>query len=441
MIWLNDLTMNLPTLSSYQTLENSQGTLDPLGLYSIADRLALRLAPDLRERMKHPRYLTAMAVGAIACGVFSDEELAADEVSQPWQVYEWYVTSALVKRFERENPRQLLGMPGREKTANALRDGVPLCAIRYLKTPTVFGFHGVYRTLAKGIKLIDENQVGEFGAELVDIWENEQGLNGFRVGIAGSSGFDFRKKIEDAVRMGLKSGAVAKPWGWEFYNKMADVFAPKSPGKNEALALFNELLKGETESRAELICFLVSKQGQEIAKSGSEKKVHTTLLQQSPKNKQLLLAIQAYEKICRLLFNAFYETLQWMEGHQCKGSVLQLANLFHVKKACKQLPKAFQEADLLLEPFTIEVNSFIDSFQTLRQSYEPADWVRLLYEHHMKVQRHKPPNGKAAWVLEHSPNTFLLNSRQGGDIELTDEYVHQYRTYSLQSFMIDLGKI
>ena len=138
----------LPKLTDYQTIESSQGTLNPLGLYSIADRLASYLAPSLRERMKHPRYLTAIAVGSVICAEFEEEELASDEVSQPWLVYEWYVASALVKRFESDNI-QLVGLPGRDKTTNAKRDGVPLSATRYLKTPSVFGFHGVYRTLAR----------------------------------------------------------------------------------------------------------------------------------------------------------------------------------------------------------------------------------------------------------------------------------------------------
>ena len=70
--------MTLPYLSSYHTLENSQGTLDPLGLYTIADRLALCLVPGFRERMSHPRYLTAIAVGAIICSAFEEDELCVD---------------------------------------------------------------------------------------------------------------------------------------------------------------------------------------------------------------------------------------------------------------------------------------------------------------------------------------------------------------------------
>ncbi|QNA44291.1 hypothetical protein [Lacibacter sediminis] len=434
--------MYLPSLSAYQTLENSQGTLDPLGLYTIADRLAMRLAPDLRERMKHPRYLTSIAVGAVACSCFSEEELAVDEVSPPWQVYEWYVISGLVRRFDKTDPNQLLGMPGREKTTRSMRDGIPLSANRYLKTPTVFGFHGVYRTLAKGIKLVDDDMVGEFGSSLVDIWENEQGLNGFRVGIAGTPGYEFRKKIEDAVRAGLKAGAVAKPWSWEFYNKLAESLAPKSPGKKEATALFNVLVNAESESRAELIRFLASVEGQKTVESGSEKTVHTAFLQQSPGIKPLLLAIQSYERVCRLLYNAFYEILQWMESHQSKkGTISQLSDLVHVKKACKELPAAFQEADLLLEPFTYEASLFLDNFQQLRESFERNEWVLLLFAHHMKVQRSKPPNGKAPWILEHSSDVFLLNTTQAGVAELNEEYVHQYRTYTLQSFLTDLGKL
>lgn len=433
--------MYLPNLTAYHTLENSQGTLDPLGLYTIADRLASRLAPNLRERMKHPRYLTAMAVGAVVCSGFSEDELATDEASAPWQVYEWYVASALVKRFEKDNPTQLLGMPGREKTTNAFKDGVPLSAIRYLKTPSVFGFHGVYRTLAKGIGLIDGNQVGEFGVKLIDVWEKEQNLEGFRVGLNGKSGNDFRNKLKDAILKGLSAGAVAKPWSWDLYPKLAEYLAPKSPGPNEATLLFEELLKGDTNSRAELINFLISKEGQQSIANGSEKELHALLLQHSISNKPLLLAIQAYEKICRLLFNAFYEMLQWMEHHQSKGNILQLSSLTHVKKACTDLPAAFSETDSLLEPFTDEAVIFLNNFQQLRESFKTGDWIRLLFEHHSKVQKNKPPNGKASWVLEHSSGTYLLNTSQAGGHDLNEEYVHQYRTFALQSFMKDLGKI
>ena len=433
--------MNLPYLSAYHTVENSQGTLDPLGLYSIADKLATRLAPGLRERMKHPRYLTAIAVGAVVASSFDDDDLAGDEVSPPWQVYEWYVASGLVKTFEKEQPQQLLGMPGREKTTTALKSNVSLSASRYLKTPNVFGFHGVYRTLAKQIGLLDGRHLGEFGSRLIEVWEKEQNLPGFLVRARGTQGNEYRNKMEAAVASGMKFGEVAKPWSWQFYPKLGETLAPKSPGKEEASVLFDKLIQGETDARGELIRFLISPEGQQNLKSGTEKSFHTLLLKHSVCNKDLILAIQAYEKVARLLYNAFYECLQWMHDNQSKGHTRQFALLTQVVNACKELPRAFKEAERLLEPFTDEAYSFAENFQILRESFAPEDWVKLLFEHHTTIQTNKPPNGKASWVLEHSSGSYLLNTTQSNRQEFNDEYVHQYRTYALQSFMKDLKKI
>jgi hypothetical protein len=433
--------MYLPSLSAYHTLENSQGTLDPLGLYVISDRLAARLVPGLRERMKHPRYLTAMAVGAVICAEFEEDELAADGLSEPWQVYEWYIVSAFVKCFDRIDLRQLKGLPGREKTTKAYREGIPLTAGRYLKTPSVFGFHGVYRTLAKEARLMDDSFVGELGARLVDTWEKESGLYGFRLGLRGTTGYVFRNKLKDAVEKGMKLGAVAKNWYWDYFETIGEHLAPKSPGKKEANLLFEELTKEETPMRASLIRFLASDTGLQLAMNGSERKLHTALIKQQGPGKQLLLAIQAYEKVCSLIYNAFYAMLEWMEQHGKKGSITQLCKLAHVQKACKQLNEAFAVADQLIDPFTEEAWHFSQHFQQLRESYAPGDWVQLLFEHHNRVQKNKIPAGKAPWVLEHASGNYLLNTTQTSDRELNDEYVHRYRTHSLISFLSDLGKL
>ena len=54
--------MLLPLLSANDPTTNSEGTLDPLGLYLIADALGIKLIPGIRERMTHPRFLTLTAV-------------------------------------------------------------------------------------------------------------------------------------------------------------------------------------------------------------------------------------------------------------------------------------------------------------------------------------------------------------------------------------------
>jgi hypothetical protein len=54
-----------PFLTAYDPPGTSEGTLDPLGLYQIADQLAVKLVPAVRERMQRIRFLTAIVVGAI----------------------------------------------------------------------------------------------------------------------------------------------------------------------------------------------------------------------------------------------------------------------------------------------------------------------------------------------------------------------------------------
>ena len=55
----------LPYLTTYDPPGSSEGTLDPLGLYMIADQMATRLVPAVRERMQRIRFLTPITVGAL----------------------------------------------------------------------------------------------------------------------------------------------------------------------------------------------------------------------------------------------------------------------------------------------------------------------------------------------------------------------------------------
>jgi hypothetical protein len=53
------MTTTFPFLTSYDPPGTSEGTLDPMGLYQIADQLAVQLVPAVRERMQRIRFLTA----------------------------------------------------------------------------------------------------------------------------------------------------------------------------------------------------------------------------------------------------------------------------------------------------------------------------------------------------------------------------------------------
>ena len=66
--------INLPKLSEYDPIRSAEGAIDPLGLYTIADRLAIRLVPGIRERMSHPRFLTAMTVGTVILRDYDEDD-------------------------------------------------------------------------------------------------------------------------------------------------------------------------------------------------------------------------------------------------------------------------------------------------------------------------------------------------------------------------------
>lgn len=82
----------LPFLSEFDPPQQTEGTIDPLGMYAIADALGTKLAPGVRERQSHPRYLTLAAVGNLVC-----DGLDPDREPPPWLVFEWYAVGGLVR--------------------------------------------------------------------------------------------------------------------------------------------------------------------------------------------------------------------------------------------------------------------------------------------------------------------------------------------------------
>ena len=90
-----------PFLTSYDPVGTTEGALDPLGLYQIADQLAVQLVPAVRERMQRIRMLTAMAVGAVVTEGLDDDQRNRD--ASPYLVWEWLVVEALTRKM-RDDP-------------------------------------------------------------------------------------------------------------------------------------------------------------------------------------------------------------------------------------------------------------------------------------------------------------------------------------------------
>lgn len=427
-----------PKLTERDPVESAEGGLDPLGTEPLADALAVRLVPGVRERQRHPRFLTAMAVSLEVCRDFDEETVAADGVSEPWQVFEWYLVEGLVRTAEAD---ERTGLPGSQKAARAIADGVPMSAKRYLKAPTVFGFHGVYRQLARSLEIEADGRLGEVGFELLNVWAKEQRLEGF-VGTGGGPGSAVRAQLADAVKAGLERGATARSGGWAGWDFFRQHLAPYDAGSKEARFIYAALLKDAKGFRRDVIEFLVSSEGRGAWQATwSERDLHRVLRIGARDELRVLLdAIDGFEAFSGLCHDAFQDCLCELTrqgGKKTPPAVL--ATLESVKRAAQRVPESFGEVRERLNPVG-EADRFRDCFADLGEVGNAVDWVQRLVEHHHNTQKHKPPNGKNPWFERFEDGSLMIRPDYRTDQPgvFDDSYMHLYRTRSLWQFALDL---
>ena len=299
----------LPFLTEFDPPLRAEGSIDPLGLYPIADFLGVRLASGIRERQSKPRYLTLALAGMAAC---DDELVAAGEKKglPAWLVYEWLVVAALVREWQ--GTPNMTGIPGQDKVRNTLAAPDVVCERTYLKTPTVFGFHGIYRVLGVKAGMFDaDNRPLAPGFRILRAWEKDHGLAGF-VSSHGP-GNEFRQALANSIRKGIEAGYVGEQ-GPKMRDLIAGHLSPHAAGDSEAALLWHSLLQNDP-MRAEYGTLLVSKEGQNAwtAAKGSEREFHDWLKGvASLPMQQLVVTIQAFERLARSLTDAWQESLWQM---------------------------------------------------------------------------------------------------------------------------------
>ncbi len=423
-----------PLLTAEDKEESSEGGLDPLGLVPIAEALAVRLVPGVRERMRHPRFLTAMAVGMKLCGRIREDALARDQVTPPSIVFEWLLVEGLVRTAGDDG---IAGLPGKLKGLAARKRNVPLSAARYLKSPLVFGFHGVYRGLARDLEIERAGILGETGDQLLAAWTKDQpGLTGF------GPGQNVHDALVSAVQDSLKRGEVARGNGWQQWRFFSDHLSPHRLGKRER-AVLREALLAEKGHRGDVLQFLVSARGRRaFERNWSEREFHTELRKATANRtlKALLDAVQTYESFARLCQDALDDILYELSRGMSKVTPSQLAKLDGPARACKRVPKLFEYVAEKLASFG-ESDRFCSSFSSLGERAGSVTWTERLLAHHDTIQSKKPPAGKSRWFERCSDDSVVIRppyARSTGG-QHNDKYVSPYRTSSLYSFARDLG--
>ncbi|TXT26331.1 MAG: hypothetical protein FD134_575 [Gallionellaceae bacterium] len=392
--------------------------------------------------MGRPRFVTAMALGACICENLDTDAVSADGVTPAWLVYEWFVVEAFVRA--EESLTEKFGIPGIQKVQRAVRNQRPVSLVSYLKTPTVFGFTGVFRRIARAIGILTENgRLDNGGYELLAAWAKDQGLDGI-VDSSNGEGHAFRERLRRAVSQGMEKGHTT-PQAGVFWRELVQRLDPARPGRNESKALLGRILSkaGPPDMVACLNEALVLQNG--INNREDEAPFLRKLSGHAPADlKQLLIAIDAYEAFGRAITDAFNGLRLCASSN---GGAPVDAKIFSASKSAMKALEALAPsiARIRAHPTLLEWESdqtglvqALERFDGVRSS---ADLFDAVLNHHEQVQRNKPPNGKRAWFERATHGRVMV--RAGYSLhelpESQGSYVHEYRIPTFSGFLADLG--
>jgi hypothetical protein len=429
-----------PFLTAADPLGTSEGSLDPLGLYQIADLLGTELVPAVRQRMLRVRFLSAMAVGA-----FVTEGLEADpryREAAPYLVWEWHVVEAIVRTHDRAaEDRSTWGVPGIGVTRRAVKHYDRLDARTYLATPRVFGFNGVYKRLAIQLGITDVHLApGPMADRLVKAW----------AGSMDSPADTLIARWRAAVERALgQSPPMTRPgWNRETWAELAHAFLPnaKDSACSEERKLLRELLTTRSDGRLGALPEIWDLQTEFPDDDLPERRLHERLEQVDPSRGPLLAAIRAYESFARSLQDAF-DMLRFLAGAaDTNGFDVPATGLKpEFRRIVHGLDSLYMRASERLaalppKPIALEA-VFTKRFGRFAETLGAGDAAWAIVEHHRQVQRDKSATGKLPWLDDlgrkriHVRQAYRLDSFD----PQPDVFLHAYRGLPIRRFRSDLG--
>ena len=430
---------NFPFLTDIDPLTSGEGALDPLGLSTIADRLADEILPGLRARMSRPRFLTAIAVSSAVCDGIEDQ-ISTDHATPTSIVFEWLLVEGFVRYGDRNRTRRT---PGIQKAQDAKLTGEPMCARTYLRAPTVFGFHGIYKPLARHLNIVDQDlRLADNGYALLKEWQGEQGLLGFLASsvLTGSGSAD-RQSLRAAVDDALKHAYSTRSPTWQGWSWLPLHLSPGGMGRREA-AFLSRLLKSDSEMSGEVFRLLQDCPPSTLPEAEIVRDF--LVARASPSLRRNLLAIQRFEQLASLLEEAF----DWVRylSSTAGARAIKPTDFSHesrVRRIASALPAAIERAESALRdaPPTLqqrltELSASFDHIST------PDDLFEAVLVRHSTVQKNKLPDGKRDW-FERGPDgeTFVRTPyRIAKPISARNSWNRPYRIDSVRSFLADLTR-
>jgi hypothetical protein len=422
----------LPQLSEFDPPVASEGSLDPMGLAAISDRLANVLVPGLRARMQRVRFVTMTAVGALACETLADE-LPADGISTAAICFEWLVVEGFVRRL---SPQQIpVGVPGSQKARAVVASDQRLSAATYLKAPAVFGFNGVYKPFSIDADVVGSRlEPGPRCPDLVRTWESEQQLPGFTDGVPRTSGAKLRASVRDEVREALRQGRCTTNPSGRLFGQLAAALHPGMPGPRERAALRTLLAdRSRHQTRAELASL--------VTDLGTATLTEAEVLGDiRPRCSRALApivdAVVAYERFA-VLADAAFRTLcavshamgtQPLTPGDVRGHEI-------VERCARELPGRFRVAAECMQAIGADegMEERLGEFAIPRS---PAELIAVVLDHHEGVQAGKPPNGKRPWFEPLSGGWVVRPPYGSADPpDMNAGFVHPVRINPLRRFL------
>lgn len=423
--------LTLPELSEFDPPIAGEGSIDPMGLAAISDRLADRLVPGFRARMLRMRFVTAMAVGATACETLGDE-LPLDEVTTPAIAFEWLTIEGFARRLRPPMPQ---GIAGIQKAQMVVRRKERLSARTYLKGPSVFGINGVYKPFAVDAGVVDGDlDPGPKCSVLVRAWERDQGFAGFIDAVPGTEGGRLRANIADQVRNALRAGRCTTKPSSSLFGQLANSLHPDQAEGQERQILRALVSDEEHDTRAELARYV-----DVLASDLTEAEMLTAVRPACSTSLGMIIdAVVAYEQFAALL-DAVFRTLVAI-SHSMGARPLTPSDAQHhaiVLRCADELPGHYHQAVTSMAAIDTlaGIEDVLGDFAIPRS---PTELVELVFEHHERIQSRKPPNGKRPWFEPLRGGWVVRNPySSAAEPELGPWFVHPVRAHALKRFLED----